>query len=98
MLSNLSNYTSASTPLVVTINPNPFTDHFTVSIESEVTEAGIIKVYDNAGNSINTYTIFLTPGWNELDIRMEQVPAGTYFLKCHTADSDLLVVVRLEKK
>lgn len=80
----LTSYADHSTDESKLISPNPFLDHFSVSLSP--TEKGFIEVFNNKG--VLLYAKELSEGVNT--INLENEPSGIYLVKTQSATRYLL--------
>ncbi|WP_191906944.1 T9SS type A sorting domain-containing protein [Adhaeribacter soli] len=67
--------------LVVKTWPNPFSENFTLSVESPQTETVSISLTDIAGKTVLKQQVKVNKGVNTLEIGLDKkYPAGVYFL------------------
>lgn len=65
---------------IVSLQPNPATDHTTLVIFAEKTDELNISIYNAYGQRINSATQNLNIGYSSVNIPLSSVAAGTYFL------------------
>lgn len=75
--------------LVVNVYPNPYTDHFTLDVDSDCQESIQYRVTNILGQSVLSNTFRLAEGGQRITIQTNHLPAGNYVLHVQQGDSYL---------
>ncbi|NNF02201.1 MAG: T9SS type A sorting domain-containing protein, partial [Bacteroidia bacterium] len=79
---------------ILQVFPNPFTDNFTVLIQSAVNGEVIIDIYDVVGRQLmESYSYSAVTGINELRINSQHFGTGLYFLKARQEDQEREIMI-----
>ncbi|UCG29700.1 MAG: T9SS type A sorting domain-containing protein [candidate division WOR-3 bacterium] len=89
------NFSNTSATPMLFINPNPSRYGFTINLQGLTAEKITLKIYDVSGRCVSTlinnnalakaqHSLF----WNQLDDKSRKVPAGVYFVRLETADTN----------
>ena len=65
----------------VKVFPNPGSGQFTISIENEQVIAGIMKITDSLGRTVQENDLYLKAGGNQLKLQLNSETAGVYYLQ-----------------
>lgn len=68
-----------NTTLKVVVYPNPTTDRATVTVQSKVKEAAVLRVVNLQGKVVMEKAVEMTVGENNFDINLGNMPKGYYF-------------------
>lgn len=66
------------------IAPNPTTDLAQLSLRTELASSAVISLHNLLGETLMTRTVQLAAGKNQLDIDLQQLPAGNYVVRIAT--------------
>ena len=83
----------ASAPFSVSVSPNPVTDFARVNIESKIASPVQLSVVNLLGVTVQTREANLVAGENQLDLNLQQMPAGTYIVRLFSGNSGMAVKV-----
>ena len=72
--------------------PNPYTDMFTVGIESTRATKATVQVFDMTGKMIYTQPILIAQGKNNLPVRLSSFAKGIYQLKVIGMEGSVAVI------
>lgn len=82
---------SRSKPLDCVLFPNPNNGSFVLDLNAERAEALEIQVRDLTGRVIRKQNWKVSTGNNKLDVQVNGLSAGTYFVSLHGADADISI-------
>ncbi len=78
----------------VNVYPNPFTSELSVQFTSAITESATLQVFDFTGKSIEERSVQLNKGGNNINLCcVDELPAGIYFLKITSSQTNSIVKV-----
>ncbi|MBL7781489.1 MAG: M4 family metallopeptidase [Saprospiraceae bacterium] len=79
--------------LQLSVAPNPATDRVQISLQSAENTSAQVTVNNLLGETLQTQTVQLSSGPNQFDLRLGQLPAGTYLLRIATGKTGAVVKV-----
>jgi hypothetical protein len=85
----------------ISVSPNPFTHLVRIAIqgESKIDNHCVIRFIDQKGKILRMLGISLEPGSNQIDIdKLEDLPAGAYYLDIKNSEGDDIYSARLVKE
>jgi len=75
----------------ITLYPNPAKDQMHLSFEAGVSNTGFLRIRDMLGKVINETSIDISPGGNQLDVQVDYLRNGIYFLELNIRDKKRIV-------
>ncbi|MCB0642539.1 MAG: T9SS type A sorting domain-containing protein, partial [Phaeodactylibacter sp.] len=72
------------------VSPNPSKGQFTVSLELQSNAVVPVTVYDLLGRPVHSEKQELQAGSHQLNLNLEQLPAGTYLLQVGAASTRIV--------
>jgi hypothetical protein len=85
----------------ISVNPNPFTRIVQINIQSENKKDNyyILSLIDQKGKILRMLGVSLLEGNNKIDIdKLDDLPAGVYYLDIKNSDGEDIYNTRLEKE
>jgi len=70
--------------------PNPHYGNFAVSVEAVKSLTADLEIYNTLGQVLESKTINLTSGKNQVEFEIEDAPSGIYFLKFKAEGNELI--------
>ncbi|MBK6330467.1 MAG: T9SS type A sorting domain-containing protein [Bacteroidetes bacterium] len=83
-------------PASVLLSPNPATSNTQVSIYSASNAMGMVKLLDMSGRTVKVIKIQYTPGYNNVELSLDQLAQGAYQVNVYANDV-LLKSLKLNK-
>jgi hypothetical protein len=83
-------------PKKISIYPNPATNAFTISVESNKAQKALITIVDASGRSLRSFSIDLQKGINTWQYDISSQKKGLFFLRIQTDDGN--EVIKLVKQ
>ena len=75
----------------ITLYPNPAKDQMHLSFEADGSNTGYLRIRDMLGKVINETSIDISPGGNQLDVQVDYLRNGIYFLEMNIRDKKKIV-------
>ncbi|MDX2442372.1 MAG: T9SS type A sorting domain-containing protein [Bacteroidales bacterium] len=75
----------------ITLYPNPAKDQIHLSFEAGGSNAGFLRIRDMLGKVINETSIDISPGGNQIDVQIDYLRNGIYFLEMNIRDKKKIV-------
>jgi len=83
--------------LDVNVFPNPSKDMLNLAFTLLKSDDVIVQIYDRVGRLITEETVSATPGFNQYEISIEDLPGGTYLLKVQTGyDAAQKMIIKVD--
>lgn len=77
------------------IQPNPTTGYSKLTFSAPMEGVGSLKIVDVSGKTITTQNIHFAKGANVLDLQVQNLAAGTYFVQLQVEETKALWTARL---
>ncbi len=65
----------------VSVSPNPFTDHVSIDIKSDISVDGKVDIMNLLGQSVSSTPLSILSGNNTISVKTSDLSSGTYLLK-----------------
>ena len=75
------------------VYPNPFIENLTFELESKQQEKTTIQIYNVLGKQVFTQNLELFIGKNTVELPLQQLPAGSYFLQIPLEEGSLSIPI-----
>lgn len=75
----------------ITLYPNPAKDQMHLSFEADGSNTGYLRIRDMLGKVIHETSIDISPGGNQLDVQVDYLRNGIYFLEMNIRDKKKIV-------
>lgn len=80
---------------LMAVYPNPSKTDFTVNIESKLKGNILLRVYNSFGLVVKQESVQLTEGFNNLNLKAEDLPKGVYVLSIESEFNEVVSKVKL---
>lgn len=80
-------------PLAISVSPNPTTDRIHVQLDTPESGSAQVEIRDLLGKLLQIKTVQLSAGNNQFDLDVQNLPTGTYILRCATDNTGAAVKI-----